>query len=143
METKRLSEKAAKAAAKTADDLKNVPSMLRDRSTGLLQMAGQLRDRPMPVLVTTRRRPMWQSATLWFAGGMAIAAALGYFFDRQRGSARRHMAYDKAMATGRDVQRWSGKKARHLRNQAMGTMAEINASDTETEPGRSSTREFG
>ena len=143
METKRLSEKAAKAAAKTADDLKNVPSMLRDRSTGLLQMAGQLRDRPMPVVVTKPRRPMWQSATLWFAGGMAIAAAMGYFFDRQRGSARRHMAYDKVMATSRDMQQWSGKKARHLRNKAMGTVAEMKSSSDEMESRPASTRELG
>ncbi len=84
----------------------------------------------MPVVVTTPRRPMWQTAAVWFAGGMAI-------------SLRRHLAYDKAMATGRDMQRWSGKKARHLRNRAMGTVAEMKSASDETEPNRASQRELG
>jgi len=142
MDTKGLTDKA-RAASKRAEELKNVPSRIRDRSSDLLQMANQLRDRPMPVVVTTPRRPMWQTAAVWFAGGMAIAAALGYFFDRQRGSLRRHLAYDKAMATGRDMQRWSGKKARHLRNRAMGTVAEMKSASDETEPNRASQRELG
>ena len=122
---------------------KNVPSMLRDRSADLMQIAGQLRNRPMPVLVTTPRRPMWQTAALWFAGGLAMAAAVGYFFDRQRGSARRHMAYDKVMATSRDMGQWSGKKARHLRNRAMGTVAEMKSSRPEMETSRTSKRDLG
>src|SRR2546426_144862 len=102
METKRLTDKA-RAASKRAEELKNVPSMIRDRSSDLLQMANQLRDRPMPVVVTKPRRPLWKTAAMWFAGGMAIAAALGYFFDRPQGSLRRHMAYDKATCPDRAV----------------------------------------
>jgi len=140
METTKLSEKAAKVAQKKAEELKNVPSILRDRSSDLLQMAGQLRERPMPVVVTKPRRPLWQIAGLWFAGGMAAAMAVGYMFHPQRGAARRQMAIDKAMAAGRDVQRWSGGKAGHLRNRAMGTVAEMKSS-SESEMG--SKRELG
>lgn len=68
---------------------------------------------------------MWQTGLLWFAGGMALASAAAFFLDSRKGNARRHMAYDKAMATGRDVGQWSGKKVRHLRNKAMGTVAEL------------------
>ncbi len=117
--------------------------MLRDRSSDLLQMAGQLRDRPMPVVVTRRRRPLWQTAGLWFAGGMAAAMAVGYLFDSRRGAARRRMAYDKAVATGRDVQRWSGKKVRHLRKKAMGTVAEMKAANDDMESNRASRHELG
>ena len=143
METTRLSEKAARAAQKKAGELRNLPSVLRDRSSDLLQMAGQLRDKQMPVVITKRRRPMWQSKGLWFAGGMAAAMAAGYLFDPQRGAARRQMAYDKVMATGRDVMRWSGGKARHLRNRAMGTVAEMKRSESEMESGHTSQRELG
>jgi len=141
METKRLTDKA-RAASKRAEELKNVPSMIRDRSSDLLQMANQLRDRPMPVVVTKPRRPLWKTAAMWFAGGMAIAAALVYFFDRRQGSLRRHMAYDKVMATGRDMQEWSGKKARHLRNKAMGTVAEMTSATESTETERTATRQY-
>ena len=127
-----------------AEELKkNVPSMLRDRSADLLQRAGQLRDRQMPMVVTKPRRPIWQTAAMWFAGGLAITAALGYFFDRRQGSMRRHMAYDKTLAAGRDVQQWSGKKARHLRNRAMGTVAEMKAARNEMDPNPPSQRELG
>ena len=143
METTRLSEKAAKVAQKKAGELKNVPSMLRDRSSDLLQMAGQLRDRPMPVVVAKPRRPFWRTAGLWFAGGIAAAMAVGYLFDPQRGAARRQMAVDRAMAAGRDVQRWSGGKARHLRNRAMGTVAEMKAASDDLEPNRAPQRELG
>ena len=74
------------------------------------------------------RRPAWQVGMIWFAGGMAIASLVGFFLDSRRGGARRHMAYDKAMATGRDMGDWSGKKVRHLRNKAMGTVAEMKSS---------------
>src|SRR2546427_11475950 len=103
METKRLIDKA-RAASKRAEELKNVPSMIRDRSSDLLQMANQLRDRPMPVVVTKPRRPLWKTAAMWFAGGRAIAAALGYFFHRRAGSLRPHMAYDKGMGAGPAMQ---------------------------------------
>jgi hypothetical protein len=134
METSRLTG----MAAKTAEDLK---SMFRERSADLMKKSAELADRS-PVVVQ-RRRPMWRVGAMWFAAGMAIAAALGYFFDSQKGSARRHMAYDKAMATGRDVTEWSGRKARHLRNKAMGTMAELKGPGEETEQRPISTRELG
>src|SRR3989442_8837442 len=102
METKRLTDKA-RAASKRAEELKNVPSMIRDRSSDLLQMANQLRDRPMPVVVTKPRRPLWKTAAMWFAGGEAIAAAPGDFFDRRQGSLRRHKAHGKGTATGRGI----------------------------------------
>src|SRR5256885_14387873 len=113
METKRLTDKA-RAASKRAEELKNVPSMIRDRSSDLLQMANQLRDRPMPVVVTKPRRPLWKTAAMWFAGGVAVAAALGDLFERRQGGLRRHMADDKVAATGRATQEGGGKKARHL-----------------------------
>jgi len=79
---------------------------------------------------------MRQLAAIWFAAGMAVAAAVGYFFDSRQGGARRHMAYDKAMAGGRDLQRWSARKARHLRNKTAGTMAEIQGATESVESER-------
>jgi hypothetical protein len=72
-----------------------------------------------------RQRPMWQTGLMWLAGGMAATWLAAFFLDSRRGSARRHMAMDKTLATGRDVGRWTGKKARHLRNKATGAAAEI------------------
>src|SRR5690242_8213779 len=110
MDTSRLTKKAARRT----EDLKGISSMLREKSADLLKRSSELADRS-PVVVQ-RRRSMWRSGALWFAGGMAIAATLTYFFDTQRGNARRHMAYDRLMATGRDLQQWGGGKARHMRN---------------------------
>jgi hypothetical protein len=120
MDTSRLTKRAAQAT----EELKSVSSMLRDRSGDLLKRSGELAADRSPVVMRSRR-PMWRSGALWFAGGIAIAATLTYFFDRQRGSARRHMAYDRLVAAQRDLQAWSGGKARHLRNRAMGTVAEM------------------
>jgi len=47
------------------------------------------------------------------------------------------------MAVGRDMQRWSGGKVRHLRNRAMGTAAEMRGMGAEMESERKSTRELG
>jgi len=127
MDTSQLTKKAAQAT----EDLKGVSSLLRDKSAELMKRSGELADRS-PVVMRSRR-PMWQTGALWFAGGMAMAATLTYFFDRQRGSARRHMAYDRLTAARRELQRWSGGKARHLRNRAMGTMAEIQGPDDRVE----------
>ena len=127
MDTSRLTKKAAQAT----EDLKGVSSLIRDKSAELMKRSGELADRS-PVVMRSRR-PMWRSGALWFAGGLAMAATLTYFFDRQRGSARRHMAYDRMMAAGRDMQRWSGGKARHLRNRAMGTVAEMQGPDYRVE----------
>jgi hypothetical protein len=127
MDTSRLTKKAAQ----TTEDLKGVSSMLREKSADLLKRSGELADRS-PVVVQ-RRRSMWRTGALWFAGGMAIAATLTYFFDGQRGNARRHMAYDRLMATGRDLQQWSGGKARHMRNRAKGTMAEMRGPEDRVE----------
>jgi len=127
MDTSGLTKKAAQAT----EELKSVSSLLRDKSAELMKRSGELADRS-PVVMRSRR-PMWRTGALWFAGGMAMAATLTYFFDRQRGSARRHMAYDKLTAARRELQRWSGGKARHLRNRAMGTMAEIQGPDDRVE----------
>jgi len=120
MDTSRLTKKAAQAT----EDLKGVSSLLREKSADLLKRSGELAADRSPVVLRSRTQ-VWRSGALWFAGGLAIAATLSYFFDRQRGAARRQMAYDKVTAAGRDVQRWSGGKARHLRNRAMGTVAEM------------------
>ena len=77
-------------------------------------------------------RPVRQVAALWFAAGLALASFVSYFFDNKQGSARRHMAYDKVMSTGRRMGEWGGGKSRHLRNKAMGTVAQIGPGD-ETE----------
>ncbi len=127
MDTSGLTKKAAQAT----EELKSVSSLLRDKSAELMKRSGELADRS-PVVMRSRR-PMWRTGALWFAGGMAMAATLTYFFDRQRGSARRHMAYDRLTAARRELQRWSGGKARHLRNRAMGTMAEIQGPDDRVE----------
>ena len=79
---------------------------------------------------------MRQVAAIWFAAGLAVAAAVGYFFDSRQGGARRHMAYDKVMGASRDVRRWSGKKARHLRNKTVGTIAEIKGATESVESER-------
>ena len=106
--------------------------MLRDRSGDLLKRSGELAADRSPVVMRPRR-PMWRSGALWFAGGIAIAATLTYFFDRQRGAARRHLAYDRMVAARRDLQQWSGGKARHLRNRAMGTVAEMHRPEDRVE----------
>lgn len=72
---------------------------------------------------------MRQIAALWFAAGLAVASFVGYFFDSRQGSARRHMAYDKVTSAGRRMGRWSGGKARHMRNKAAGTVAEMRSPD--------------
>ncbi|HET7338563.1 MAG TPA: hypothetical protein VFK22_03365 [Candidatus Dormibacteraeota bacterium] len=77
----------------------------------------------------TQQGPVRQIAALWFAAGVAVASFVTYFFDNQQGSARRHMACDKVMSTGRRIGGWSGKKSRHLRNKASGVMAEIKTRD--------------
>jgi hypothetical protein len=101
----------------------------------LSRKADELRERSAAMMPVVRRgRPMWQTGMLWLAGGMAIAWLAAFFFDSRRGNARRHMAYDKAVATGRDVGRWSGKKMRHLSNKAAGTVAEMK--NEEEAPGR-------
>lgn len=120
---------------KTAEDLKSV---LRERSAGLLKRSSEMAGRS-PVVVQKRTRPMWQTGAMWFAAGMAMAAAMGFFFDRQRGAARRQMAVDRTKATARDMGQWGGKKARHLRNKAMGTVAEIKGSSAELETSRTRT----
>ena len=128
MDTSRLTKKASQAT----EELKGISTMLRDRSTDLLKRSGELAADRSPLVMRQRRSP-WRSGALWFAGGMAIAATVTYFFDRQRGSARRHMAYDRLMAARRDVQRWSSGKARHLRNRAVGTVAEIRGPEDRVE----------
>jgi len=84
-------------------------------------------------MVPARRRPTWQTGLLWLTGGMALMWLAAFFLDSSRGSARRHMAFDKAMATGRDLGRRSGKKMRHLRNKAVGAVAEIKGAAEEKE----------
>ena len=128
MDTSRFTKKASQAT----EELKGISTMLRDRSAELLKRSGEMAADRSPLVLRQSRSP-WRSGALWFAGGMAIAATVTYFFDRQRGSARRHMAYDKLMAAGRDVQRWGGGKARHLRNRAVGTVAEIQGPEDRVE----------
>ena len=70
-------------------------------------------------------RPAWKTALIWFGGGLALTWLAAFFFDSRRGAARRQMAVDKTVAQARDVAQWTGKKARHLRNKAEGTMAEL------------------
>jgi len=127
--------RTADRAMKTADDLK---AIVRERSADLLKRSSELADRT-PVVVQKRTRPMWQSAAMWIAAGMAIAASVGFFFDSRRGAARRQMAVDRTLATARDVGQWSGKKARHLRNKAMGTVAEMKGPSDEMESTRTRT----
>jgi hypothetical protein len=96
----------------------------------LSRKADKLRERSAGMVPVVRRgRPMWQTGILWLAGGIVVASLAAFFFDSRRGSARRHMAYDRAMASGRDVGRWSGKKMRHWRNKAMGTVAEMQSEE--------------
>jgi hypothetical protein len=71
------------------------------------------------------RRPMWQTAAIWFGGGLLVTWLAAFFLDRRRGAARRRMAVDKTAAQARDVARWSSGKMRHLGNKAQGAMAEM------------------
>jgi len=114
------------------EDARGLAAMLRDRSAEWLSNRGWLSQAP-PVVIDTPRRPAWQSGMPWFAAGVAVAMIASYFLDGERGSARRHMAYDRTMAAARDLGDWSGKKARHLRNRARGTMAEMQRSSEEAE----------
>ena len=50
--------------------------MLRDKSAELMKRSSsELADRS-PVVMRSSRRPAWRSGALWFAGGMAMAAAI-------------------------------------------------------------------
>ncbi len=86
---------------------------------------------PPSAFLPVRRSTPWLNG-LWFAVGALLAMAARFFFDRERGSARRHMAYDKVVAAGRDAGRTAGKKATHWRNKATGTMTEIESSHRDT-----------
>lgn len=44
----------------------------------------------------TKRRPTWQTALIWFGGGMVLTGLAAYFFDSGRGAERRQMAVDTA-----------------------------------------------
>ena len=57
------------------------------------------------------QRPVRQIAALWFAAGITVAAVVGFFFDSKQGDARRHMAYDKVRAKGRDLVGGAARKA--------------------------------
>ena len=105
------------------EDARGLAAMLRERSAGWLANRGWLAQAPS--VIVEERRPAWQTGMPWFAGGVAVALLASYFLDAERGSLRRHMAYDKTMAVLRDLGDWSGSKARHLRNRAQGTMAEM------------------
>jgi hypothetical protein len=93
----------------------------------ITRKADELKDRAVLTL-PIRQRPMWQTAVMWLAGGLALAAAAGLLLDR----GRRREAVDRAMAAGREVTGWSGKKARHLRNKAMAAVAEMRSAREET-----------
>ena len=105
------------------DDGRRLAAMVRERSAEWL--AGRRWLAQPPPVVVEARRPAWQTGMPWFVGGVAVALLAGYFLDAERGSLRRHMAYDKTVAALRDLGDWSGSKARHLRNRAQGTMAEM------------------
>jgi hypothetical protein len=124
MDTQRLQDRAAK----TAED---VMGILRTRSSDLMKKSGELANRS-PIVVQ-RRGSMWPLRLAWLAGGMAVGTALAYFFDPQRGNVRRRMAYGRLRAKGRDLGRWSGKKARHLRNRGIGAVAEARGSMEEVQ----------
>ena len=91
--------------------------------------ADELKKRAVGAL-PVKQRPMWQTALMWFAGGLLIATAVGFFFDANRGAARRRIAVDQAVAKGRDMSEWSSKKARHLRNVATGAVAEATSASS-------------
>ena len=121
------------------EEAKGLAAMLRDRSADWLSSRGWLNQAP-PVVIEAPRRPAWQSGMPWFAGGLAVAMIAGYFLDAERGSLRRHMAYDRTMAALRDLGDWSGKKARHLRNRAQGTVAEMRRGEQTEGPSVSAQR---
>lgn len=80
-------------------------------------------------MARTQRRPVRQIAAFWFAAGLAAASFVSYLFDTHQGSARRDMAYDEVMSTGRRMGTWTGKKSRHVRNKAGGAVAQIHPPD--------------
>ena len=128
MDTSNISERAQASV----EDARGLAAMLRDRSAEWLSSRGWL-NQPPPVVIESPRRPAWQSGMPWFAAGIVAAMIAGYFLDSERGSLRRHMAYDRTMAAMRDLGDWSGRKARHLRNKAQGTMAEMRGASEEAE----------
>ena len=82
----------------------------------------------MPSALMARARPApARTGPLWFIAGLVGGLAALFFFDPQRGAARRQTLVDKVMARSSDVIEMSGKKARHLRNKAKGVMAEKKA----------------
>jgi hypothetical protein len=81
--------------------------------------------------VARPRRPAWQTAAVWFGGGLLLTWIAAFFFDRRRGAARRRMAVDRTLAQARDVTEWSGRKMRHVRNKAQGAIAGLASGDEE------------
>lgn len=57
--------------------------------------------------------------------GVGIGAALMYFLDPGRGARRRHVAADKALSVGRDLQRAMRNVTRDSTNRVRGTVAEL------------------
>jgi hypothetical protein len=57
-------------------------------------------------------------------GGMGLGAGLMFLLDPNLGRRRRHIIGDKARALANDAEYSVGKKSRHLRNHAVGLVAE-------------------
>jgi hypothetical protein len=96
----------------------------------LKSSAEKIKDMQSDVMKKIRPAPR-RTAPLWFVAGFAGGLATLFFFDSQRGAARRQMLADQLVARTNDVIDMSGKKARHLRNQAAGTVAEHRPDVTE------------
>ena len=89
----------------------------------LKSSADKLKDMQADAMNSIRPRRS-RTAPLWFIAGFAGGLATLFFFDSKRGAARRQMVVDQVLARTNDVMDMSVGKARHLRNQAMGAVAE-------------------
>jgi hypothetical protein len=76
-------------------------------------------DTPPITVIARPRRPIWQTAVIWFGAGLLLTGLAAYYFDRRSGRARRQMAVDRM---------------RQLRDRAQGAMVELR--DREQSSGR-------
>lgn len=82
----------------------------------------KIRDMPSAFIAKVRPQPR-RTGPLWFVAGFLGGLAALFFFDSRRGAARRQMVVDKITSRGNEMMELSGRKARHLRDRAMGAVA--------------------
>jgi len=76
------------------------------------------------MLVRKEDQTMRRDPLLSFLAGTAIGAGLMFLLDPDRGRRRRALARDRILSAGRHAGKDVGAKTRHLRNRALGVVAQ-------------------